>query len=149
MRFSHSFEVARSLDDVWEVLTAPDGAKRYASSIESIELLSGPREGVGKQRLRVTRPGRIPAYLDVDVHAYERPYRYATRVVSAENSIDVEYSLSRAGLGTRVDARAELLPRWFTVWLWPLNRFVMKRGMRDILTRLQRHLDEGRDALYR
>jgi uncharacterized protein YndB with AHSA1/START domain len=149
MQLEYSIEVERELDEVWQMLTAPDVAQQYLPQFKRVELVSGPREGVGERRMRATLSnGRLPMSWTERVVKYDPPLRFVSHSLFGHSEVESDYTLSRANDRTVVKAIIRAWPSLLTALLWPLNRFLVKRAMNDAMARFQQYLQQGR-AAYR
>lgn len=142
MRIERSIEIARAVEDVFAFVSEPANDMRWCPKVSSVEQTLGERPGPGAQWRVVHRPvpvlpARAMTYVLVD---WAPPSSITWREDDGHHVFDVEYTLERAGRGTRFTQTDDIAlgaPRI----MYPIMRAGIGHDVASQLKRLKRHLE--------
>ena len=141
--FEFSEHIARSPQDVFEVISNPTEATKFLDNItESRKLTDGPiAVGTMFRETRVVSGKEASA--DLLVSAYE-PNTHVGISTEAEGiKVDYHYHLSPEGGGTRLTWICELEASGLRKMMLPMVAAIMKKEDGDHLQRLKTYLEAG------
>jgi hypothetical protein len=141
IRFETSIHIARSTEDVFDVISNPLLFPRWNSAVESVEHTSGEPLAVGSRysMWRELPSGRVANELEIT--GRDHPTEFAIRTTSGPTPFVYRYRVSPDSGGTVValDGSVELpLPAALVA---PLAARAVKRGVDANLATLKRSLE--------
>jgi carbon monoxide dehydrogenase subunit G len=108
VRVEQTIEIARPIEDVFDVLTPFENLPRWETGIlEAGQTTPGPL-GIGARGRDLRRFMGKPTETVYEVTDYARPTRFAVRSVAGSTPVEARYTFTASAAGTRVQSRAEL-----------------------------------------
>lgn len=139
--------IARPVEEVFDTVADERNEPRYNPRLASVEKASAGPIGVGTRWLAATARGRRRIPMTIEVTAYERPRRLASRTRLAGMDIDGQLSFEPVTGGTRMRWCWDLRPHGPLRLLGPLIARVGARQEREIWSSLKRFLETSPDAI--
>jgi uncharacterized membrane protein len=133
--------IERPLEEVFDVVADERNEPRYNPRLESVEKVSSGPIGRGTRWHVVTRRGRRRIAMTIDVTAYDRPRRLASRTRLAGMDITGELTFVPVPAGARMEWRWDLRPHGALRLLGPLLGRQGRRQEEQIWEALKRFLE--------
>jgi len=139
--FEMSERIARSPDEVFEFITAPDNAPRVVPSVKGMVKLTEDLPGVGTRYRETRLMNGKEAHAELEVVEYEPGQKYAMRNLTEGIETVYRYTFHPEAGGTRVDLVCELKASGFKKLMLPLVASILKKEDGDHLQRLKQALE--------
>jgi uncharacterized membrane protein len=136
--------IERPVEEVFDIVADERNEPRYNSRLMSVEKTSSGPIGVGTSWRAETTRGRRRIPMTIDVTAYDRPRRLASRTRLASMDITGELSFEPVSAGTRMQWCWQLQPRGPLKLLGPLIARQGERQEQAIWSSLKRFLEAPR-----
>jgi uncharacterized membrane protein len=136
--------IERPVEEVFDIVADERNEPRYNSRLMSVEKTSSGPIGVGTSWRAETTRGRRRIPMTIDVTAYDRPRRLASRTRLASMDITGELSFEPVSAGTRMQWCWQLQPRGPLKLLGPLIAHQGERQEQAIWSSLKRFLEAPR-----
>jgi len=145
MRVCYTNDVGCQPDHLWKFLEEPELQKQWMKGVLENQPTSDGPPGVGSTfRMKIQEGGKVADY-DGTITAYDKPRRLAVDLSGGNfpcgTVVRVDYQLSEANGGTRLDYVAEMvagqgLPWWMRLML-PIGKVFMKMQLRGFMKKLK------------
>ena len=146
-RIAGDIVIDRPLDEVFEFVTDERNEPLYnAALLQSDKVSDGP-VGIGTCCHALHRsPGR-PVGMEVQITAYERPRRMASRTTMSWSDIDGALTFEPQGESTKMRWSWNVHPKGFAKLLWPLVGVMGRRSERACWRQLKRYMESQREVV--
>lgn len=143
MRIAQTTTIARTPEQVWELVADARNDPRWCEKVVSVEQLAGDGPGPNARYLVMHRPRpRKPAVeLAMEVVEFNPPHRLRWREEDSDAVFDVLYQLEPDGPGTRITQVDDIdwkIPKP----LRPIGRIMVSRDIQRQLDALKRLLEQ-------
>jgi carbon monoxide dehydrogenase subunit G len=132
---------------VFDLIHDPEKHKLWLQGVEETRYVGDydPANPVGAKFKQKIREGRRVKKYDGEVKAFARPKHLGIRLSSAQFTVDVDYRLTPAGDGTRLDYAADVCCRgWLFRLMGWLFGFLAHRFVKKQLAKLKELAETGR-----
>ena len=139
-----SIVIARSLEDVFAVLTDVEKTGIWFPGNVTEWWLTDPPHGVGSRRRARVKIGPFSVENDAVATIYDAPHHAAMRGITGWAPFNVDLRFSRVGEGTSVVVDSTVEGQGFMRLLAPMFVRMFGRGWRIGLARLKTMMESGR-----
>jgi uncharacterized protein YndB with AHSA1/START domain len=144
VRVAASIEIARSPEEVWELIADPRNDAKWCAHVVSVEQVTGDGPGPDARYDVVHRPVKLRGEkrMEMAVTEFDPPRRMGLREEEDDAIFEVTYELAEAGSGTRLTQTDEIA--WKIPFPGPqIGRLMVNRGIRQQLVELKRVLESS------
>lgn len=141
IRLSTSIVVARSAEDVFDVVADPRRFPEWNSAVESVNSPSAGMSDIGARYVMHRQLSSMHAVNDLEIVAHERPREFAIRTTSGPTPFAYRFRVEATGTATTLTLNAEIDPSSVPVVVRPLAGRLIKRGIDENLFALKHLLE--------
>lgn len=140
---SRSIEIARPVDEVYDVVVDPANDPRWCRMVVSSQLVDGTPGRPGARYRQVQRPGPVGRRIELELLEVARPGHVRLRWSTAVATFDCAYHLEDRGNTTRMTHTSTVALRGAGRLARPMVGAAMPRSMEQQLTALADLLGRG------
>ena len=138
--------IQRPIDVVFDFVADERNEPLYNSALlQSDKVTDGP-VGVGTRFHATHKSARRPVEMDVDITAYDRPRRMASRTTMSWSEVEGELAFEAEGSATKMRWDWDVRPKGLANLLRPLVGVIGRRSERACWEGLKRYLESHEPA---
>jgi uncharacterized protein YndB with AHSA1/START domain len=142
IRLSTSVVVARSAEDVFDVVADPRRFPEWNSAVVSVNSPSASMGHIGARYVMHRRLPGMHAVNDLEIVAHERPREFTIRTTSGPTPFVYRYRVEATGAATTLTLDAEIDPSSLPVLARPVAGRLIKRGIDENFSTLKHLLED-------
>ena len=136
-------QIQATVEEVFEVVAHIEVASEIIPKIERAVILTDQKRGRGTRFAETRKMGKREFTMEFEVTEYDPPRSVRLICVDeVKTTCDAIYELEQATGATNLTLTMHCIPTRFSMKLmWPLMKWVIRKGVKDDLNRFANHLE--------